>query len=90
MDANQASKNSNTKVRLSEYLPNGAQTLLAEKHGFTHGYISQILSGIRRNDIVYMDALDMAEKEKVRRQKAKVEEDLKQKEIQDRIAQLSE
>lgn len=89
MKTNQSDKNSNAKVRLSKYLPWGAQAILAERHGFSKPQICRILKGDRKNDVIYMDALDMAEKEKVRRQKAKIEEDLKQKEIQDRIAQLS-
>ena len=89
MNTDQSGENSKAKVRLSEFLPNGSQAILAEKHGFTQGYISQVLSGIRNNEIVYMDALDMAEKEKIRREEVRPIEEARQKEIQERLANLS-
>jgi len=89
MNTGQSGENGKVKVRLIEFLPRGSLAILADRHGFSKAQISRILSGERKNDVVYLDALDMAEKEKVRRQKAKEEEDAKQEEIQQRLADLT-
>lgn len=89
MNTSQSGRSGSANVRLSEYLPKGAQAHLAEKHGFSQPYVSLVLKGERKNETILLDALDMAEKEKVRRAAARVIEEKKQKEIDERIAQLS-
>jgi len=67
-----------------KYLPLGTQQALARKFELSEPYISQILSGVRKHDIVLDYAISIAEKEKARRDR---EEKKREKRIQKLTAQ---
>lgn len=52
-----------------KYLPLGTQQQLAAHYGLSAPFISQILSGDRKNDEILDRAISIAEKEKARRER---------------------